>query len=112
MCRHASALFVKALVELVCDKMVQMRIATERAKLVRGITANFKKLSKSSEVSSPMSKSASASHTHMVTALSVCTQLPTDSAALKASINMLSQQGIVCGTQVSKHPLRCNPCTA
>ena len=30
--------------------MVQMKIATERAKLVRGITATFKKLSKSSEV--------------------------------------------------------------
>ena len=28
-----------------------MRVATERAKLVRGITASFKKLSKSSEVS-------------------------------------------------------------
>lgn len=31
--------------------LLQMRVATERAKLVRGITASFKKLSKSSEVS-------------------------------------------------------------
>ena len=31
--------------------VVQMRVATERAKLVRGITASFKKLSRSSEVS-------------------------------------------------------------
>jgi len=39
-------------VENVSNGMVmQMRVATERAKLVRGITASFKKLSKSSEVS-------------------------------------------------------------
>ena len=31
--------------------VVQMRVATERAKLVRGITASFKKLSRSSEIS-------------------------------------------------------------
>ncbi len=40
-------------VENVSNGMVlQMRVATERSKLVRGITASFKKLSKSSEVGS------------------------------------------------------------
>ena len=37
--------------DCLAELVVQMRIATERAKLVRGITASFKKLSKSSEVS-------------------------------------------------------------